>query len=130
MTTGLASDVLRTELTERFYIDGAWVSGALVAEPSAVMLDLHLRGVPLQRLQPGGDVVVLVSSRRQKLSDPPDLGLVGHGDHHWLLRNPDPSAVLCAEETRRGGAWDFLSLAHPRLQTREIGQWSFSCSAE
>ena len=130
MTTGLASDVLRAELSERFYIDGAWVSGALVAEPSALMLDLHLRGVPLQRLQPGGDVVVLVSSRRQELGSPPDLGLVAGGDHHWLLQNPDPAAVLCAEETRRGGAWDFLSLAHPQLETREIGQWSLSCGPE
>ena len=130
MTTGLALDLLRTDLAERFYVDGAWVSGALVAEPSAVMLDLHLRGVDLQRIHPGGEVVVLVSSQREGLGPAPEKGLLSRGDHHWLLSNPEPSALICHEDTRRGGAWDFLSLAHPDLEGGQIGGWARSCGKD
>ena len=130
MTTGLASDLLRVDLADRFYVDGAWVSGALVAEPSAVMLDLHLRGVDLQRIQPGGEVVILVSSQRQGLGAPPEEGLLSRGDHHWLLSNPESNALICQEGTRRGGAWDFLSLAHPDLESGEIGEWTKSCGKD
>lgn len=130
MTVGLSTDILRADSGKTFYVDGAWVSGSLVAEPSAIMLDLHLRGVSRERLHPAGDVVVVVSSQRQSLGTAPADELIAGGDHHWLLRNPVPNSLLCSEDTRRGGAWDFLSLAHPELKSGQIGEWSRGCTGD
>ena len=130
MTTGIASDILRAQLPGPFYVDGAWVSGALVAEPSAVMLDLHLRGLALVQLHPDGEPVVIVSSVRDGLGDPPEEGLLSSGSHHWVLRDPAPHALLCSESTRRGGAWDFLALAHPERAGATLQGWGDSCGVQ
>ena len=130
MTTGLAAELLRADLVSPFYVDGAWVSGGLVAEPSAVMLDLHLRGIPLEKLGAGGDVAVLVSSRRGELGKAPKSKLLSRGDHHWLVLNPEPLPLFCEQGVRLGGAWDFMALAHPQQSTESLNAWYPSCVSD
>jgi hypothetical protein len=93
-------------------VDGAWVSGGLVAEPAALMLDRHLRGLPLG----GAQVALLLSGKPHRLDalDVPGQVLDRH-DHHVLVLLDPPTLeawrpALCALTSRLGGAADARAL--------------------
>lgn len=93
-------------------VDGAWVSGGLVAEPAALMLDRHLRGLPLG----GAQVALLLSGKPHRLDalDVPGQVLDRH-DHHVLVLLAPPTLeawrpALCALTSRLGGAADARAL--------------------
>jgi len=130
METGLASEISRLPLQNGLQIDGAWLSGALVAEPSALMLDLHLRGRELSDFRTGEDLLILVSVERDKeklfWNSP---AVVARGDHHVLLLNPgDETREFCSLGGRLGGAWNFFAVAHPSLELEALTQWYPDCS--
>tara|TARA_B100000700_G_scaffold277773_1_gene325384 strand:+ start:47 stop:472 length:426 start_codon:yes stop_codon:yes gene_type:complete len=131
METGLASEISALPLQRGLQIDGAWLSGGLVAEPSALMLDLHLRGRALSDFRTGEDLLVLVSVERDKKKLFLDSSaVVARGDHHVLLFNPtEETSQFCAQNGRLGGAWNFFAIAHPSLELEDLSQWYPDCSA-
>jgi hypothetical protein len=129
MSTGLVTEIEGLGIQDPLQVDGVWLSGGLVAEPSALLLDLHLRGRPLESLRAGGSLVLLVSADRGQLKREKASGLVSAGNQHWLLHNPNPRALpLCEEGARLGGAWDFFALAHPEDVGGAIMDWMPDCA--
>ena len=128
MSTGLVSEIESLEIAGPLQIDGAWLSGGLVAEPSALLLDLHLRGRPLEDLRAGGSLVLLLSAERGQLGRGAPDSRVSAGDFHWLMLDPDLSTLeLCEPGQKLGGAWDFFSLAHPTDGGGPLMDWMPNC---
>ncbi len=104
-------------------VDGAWKSGTPAAESSAVLLDLHLRGLSVG---PGGSLVVIVSYRR---GDRPAWGPAWReGDRHFLVseRHDELAQSLCGK-ARLGGAWDGLAVLLPDTTLQEARAWWTAC---
>jgi len=124
-TLGLATeltDALAT-LPPPLVVDGAWASGTAAAEPSTVMLDLSLRGVPIG---PGGTLAVIVSydrGRRPAWEDPWRVG-----DRHYVVTedHEELAATLCGQ-ARLGGAWDGLAVLREGATLAEAGAWRSGC---
>jgi hypothetical protein len=108
-------------------VDRAWVSAGPAVEPSALMLDLYLRG--WGPIGPGDEMVVVVAVEEndsQDISFPGTLLLDGHG--FTVARAPVDSVrtwsgQFCGESARLGGAWDALSVLYPTMTTEEAGLW-------
>ena len=125
-------------------VDGAWLSSASAAEPSALTLDLWLRGRPADSFGPDGTVVVIVSAERgqgQELGDIDEAlkAWAGEplmrGDRYFLAAgSPEEwqawSARICESrmadgrgEPRFGGAWDGLIVLQPELRSEDLEVW-------
>jgi hypothetical protein len=110
-------------------VDRIWFSGGPAVEPSAVMLDLFLRGDGPEEMNVEGEVVTIVAAGQQELGQvghPGTLLLGGHG--FYVARGPAAnvrswSLKHCSLKPRVGGAWDALSVLHPTLATTEVGEW-------
>ncbi len=128
---------LETRIADRLYalparplvVDGAWISASPAAEPGAVMLDLALRGVPVDDLRPGGVVVVIASGERADLARTVwPLPLLDEGDRHRVFAGTEAqvrawSTPLCDHHPRLGGAWDGLAALHTALDAAVVGRW-------
>lgn len=101
-------------------VDGLWISGTPAAEPGAVMLDLWLQGRPLDQLDVGGAVLLLVTAEREHLArlPPTELTRVWADDRAWLLQGSADAVfawtgLVCdapdLPTPRPGGAWDGLA---------------------
>ncbi len=126
-TLGLATELTTalSELPPPVLVDGAWASGTPAAEPSAVLLDLHLRGVPVG---PGGSLAVIVSYRRGK--EPPWTGPRLRGDRHFVVTQDHGALAeaLCGQ-ARLGGAWDGLAVLRPDTTLEEARAWWSGCAS-
>ena len=100
-------------------VDRIWFDGGPAIEPSAVMLDLALRGSPPPETGKSARVAVVISGNTQVLADvgyPGELRMVGHGYtialatdeavHSW-------SKDSCKRKPKVGGAWDGLTIFQP-----------------
>lgn len=101
-------------------IEGVWISASPAAEPSALTLDLLLRGWPSEDLGPGGTVALVVSAEREDLAQVPDGGTrLAWGDRHLLLITDETNVwkvtqSLCVRfKPRIGGAADSLRALSP-----------------
>ena len=128
-TLGLVSHLGRTVsgLQGPMVVDRLWMSGGPAVEPSALMLDLYLRGWgPIER---GSEMVVIVAgeeSERQQAEIPGTILLSGHGytvSHVAEMAVFEWSQKLCGHGYRMGGAWDALSILQPATTTESAGSW-------
>ncbi len=107
-------------------IDHAWLSALPVAEPAAVYLDLHLRGVAAADLRPGGSVALIVSAEPRELARLPD-GLALSQRGRLILGDPATlSAVFapwCETAPALGGAWDGLIHLHRDIRLEDVTGW-------
>lgn len=126
-TLGLATALTTAiaELPDPVLVDGAWVSGTPAAEPSAVLLDLALRG---HEVGPGGSLVVIVSYRRGQ--EPTWSRRWRRGDRHFLVTEDHGAlaASLCGS-ARLGGAWDGLAVLRPETTLDDARAWWSGCEA-
>ena len=111
------------------FVDRLWVSGGPGLEPSAVMLDLHLRGWDGAMISTSGSAVIVIAA------DPVDLAQMGcsgrlmrEGHGYRVCRGPVEAArrwslTVCDQGGRVGGAWDALSVLNPDTQTEDLGAW-------
>jgi hypothetical protein len=124
-TLGLATELTTviSALPPPILVDGAWLSGTAAAEPSAVLLDLHLRGIPVG---PGGSLVVIVSYRRGQ--QPPWNRSWRRGDRYFMVteRHSELAASICGN-ARLGGAWDGLAVLRPDTTLQQARAWWADC---
>lgn len=128
-TLGLVSRLgqMVEDLEPPMVVDRVWVSGGPAVEPSALMLDLYLRG--WGPIGPGNEMVVVVAGEPEDLGEifvPGSLVLDGHG--FTVARAPVDtvrtwSRQFCGTGARLGGAWDALSVLYPSMTTDEAGLW-------
>jgi hypothetical protein len=125
-------------------IDGAWLSSSPAAEPSALTLDLWLRGRDAEGFGPGGATVVVVSAERGQPGQPGEIDAalaawdgepLMRGDRYFLAMGEVEqiqawSRAICesrAEEgrgaPRLGGAWDGLIVLQPELRSEDLEAW-------
>ena len=110
-------------------VDRFWVSGGPAVEPSAVMLDLFLRGDVAADLTVEGEVVTIVAADNEQLlqlGHPGTLLLQGHGfyvSHSNGAATRSWSSEACDLAPKVGGAWDAISVLHPELATTDVGAW-------
>ena len=120
------SDAVLTQARWPVLIDHAWLSAQPVAEPAAVMLDLHLRGVPASALGVGGEVVLIVSAEPRDLRSLSGLqrlserGGMRRGDAAELAAMIAP---WCEHAMALGGAWDGLHYLDPQTRLEEVTLW-------
>ena len=135
LATRIARDIDGLGLARPLVVDGVWVSGTLAADPSAVMLDLWLRGASPDSLKPGGTTALVVSVDRPQ-QNAVTAALSGWqgtrrtvGDTHFVVTE-DVSGfaqALCLVEPRFGGAWDALAVLHPDLTVDQVRGWEPDC---
>ncbi len=116
-------------------VDGLLISGTPAAEPSAVMLDMLLRGRNRGDFAPGGRVALVVSGEQR------DLQAIDADKPGWLPRDSyfvvvdDASGIasysraLCAPGARFGGAWDGLAVLNPETRMEDLLAWQPNCPA-
>jgi len=122
----------------------AWISASPAAEPSAMTLDLWLRGRPAAEFGPGGSVILIVSAERGQGQVDGDIDEAvaawrGQplivGDRYFLAHGqPEEvrawSTEICRLRTERGqspprlgGAWDGLIVLQPSLTSEVLRSW-------
>ena len=135
LTTGIARDIDGLGLDRPLVVDGVWVSGTLAADPSAVMLDLWLRGASPDSLRPGGTTALVVSVDRPQQNQV-TAALAGWqgtrravGDTHFVVTEDVRgfAKALCFVEPRYGGAWDALAVLHPDVTVEQVRHWEPDC---
>ena len=128
----------------RVVIDRAWIGASPAAEPSAITLDLWLRGRPVDGFGPGGTVILIVSAERGEgqLDGEIDDAIAAWpnpplliGDRYFLARGQLDevrawSADICQSRGERGlssprlgGAWDGLIVLQPQLTSETLMAW-------
>ncbi len=135
LATRISGDIHSLGLAPPVVVDGVWVSGSPAADPSAVMLDLWLRGAEADSLGPGGTTVLVVSVDRpqQNAISSALHGWQGKrqavGDTHFLVTE-DPrgfAQALCYFAPRFGGAWDAVAVLHPDVTVDRVRRWEPDC---
>lgn len=129
----VADRIVASNLASPLVVDGLSLGGPPVAEPSAVLLDLVLRGQAQAGL--GGSVVVLVSGPRPALASLPMEKPGWRSRDAWFALAGAPARVRHALEptcafratARAGGAWDGLAVLAPGTRMEDLETWWPPC---
>ncbi len=137
LTADLADEISGLGLERPVVVQGLWVSGVPAAEPSAIMLDLWLRGWGAAGLGPGGSLVLVVSADRAEMgvvdARIAEVGWEGtvasRGDTYMLVTEGAQALAnhLCWLKPRVGGAWDAVAVLHPGTLLGEEVPWHLDC---
>ena len=125
-------------------VDGAWLSASPAVEPSALTLDLWLRGRPIDGFGPTDEVLVIVSAERGEAGGYGDIDMAQSqwagrmlyvGDRYflgqasvdavrlWSKQVCDALKLDGREPRLLGGAWDGLVGLQPQTRTEELEAW-------
>ena len=130
-TVGLV-DAIGSSLVGRdgdLTVDRMWLSGGPAVEPSAVMLDLWLRGWDAHRFRADGDKVIITAAASDVALEPGFPGTLLSSGHGYTVSVGTTEEVLewsigpCAIGGRPGGAWDGLSVFESDVSTQAMGEW-------
>ncbi len=134
-TVGL-TDAIGDHLEQRqvsAVVDRMWVSGGPAVEPSAVMLDLYLRGRTPQLPAKDSELVIITSATdidSVSIGYPGTLIMEGYGfkvSAAHLEEVKKWSSKPCQTGAKPGGAWDAMSVFYPGLKTTDLEGW-WACS--
>ena len=113
-------------IDESVHIERVWFDGGPVLEPSALMLDGHLRGIPVARYQPSGVLILVIAGLEDTLRDVAAPGQVLHSGPTFVVTRTDPQAARawlephCDRNPRIGGSWDGYSALSPGVRLEDL----------